>query len=110
MIPIDTATGRQDGSPAHMSILDHSPSARLWWDGRRGCAVGPHGRRDLAERPDLGFRFVELDYSALCCQVRREAWHQVDDLTAGERDACVRYLWAVRPGPILPTPPTAATA
>jgi hypothetical protein len=96
-----------------MSILDHSPMSRLYWDGRHGCAVGPQGRRALDEKPDLGFRFVELDFAAgLCAQIRRESWHQMDDMTPDERDACVRFLWTVRGptnGPILPTHPPSAS-
>lgn len=80
-----------------MSILDHAPIVRLFWDGRRGCAVNQHGRRELDEKPDLGFRFVELDYApALCCQIRREHWHRIDDLNAAEREACARFLLAMR--------------
>ena len=80
-----------------MSIIDHAPITRLYWDGRRGAAVGPHGRRELMDKPQLGFRFVEVDYCpSLCCQVRREAWHPLDDMTAGELDACLQYLRTVR--------------
>ena len=80
-----------------MSILDHCQTSRVWWDGRRGFAVGPHGKKALAEKPALGFPFVELDYCPpLSCQIRREAWHTIDDLTQGEKDACIRFLFTVR--------------
>jgi hypothetical protein len=80
-----------------MSILDHAPLIRIFWDGRHGIAVGPTGRRVLTEKPVLGFRFAEMDYApAVCCQVRREAWHAIDDMRPDEREACARYLGSMR--------------
>jgi hypothetical protein len=76
-----------------VSIFDHIPCVRLRWDGRHGAAITPQSQRVLLEKPDVGFRFVELDYApGICCQVRRETWHQLDDMRPDERDACTRYL------------------
>lgn len=83
-----------------MSLLDHVTCSRIYWDGRHGIAIGPHGKRMMIDKPQLGFRFVEVDYSPpVCCQIRREAWHAVDDMRPDEREACVRFLEGVhRPG------------
>jgi len=77
-----------------MSIIDHAPINRLYWDGRRGMAVGPRGRRELLDKPQLGFRFVEVDYSVICKQVRPESWHPVRDMCPDEAALCDAFLRA----------------
>jgi hypothetical protein len=76
-----------------MSILDHIPTVRIYWDGRAGVAHGARGKVTLKEKPELGFRFVELDYSpGICCLVRRETWHKMDDMQPAEWAACALFI------------------
>ena len=80
-----------------MSIMDASPVYRIYWDGRYGATTGVNGHKVLDNKPDLGFRYCEVDYMpGVCCQIRRETWHQVDDMRAEEAEACARYLHNVR--------------
>lgn len=75
---------------------------RLWWNGRRGGARTPaHGTLRFARPPDLGFSYVELDYSpGIIAVVRTYPWSpHGHDLTCEEIAACKLFLQGLNEAP-----------
>jgi hypothetical protein len=97
-IPFDTATGLQDGSDVHMSIIDSLSMPRLYFYRGHGVAQYAFDKPaiELKVPPDLGFAFVEIDYErGICAQLRATAHDQIRDMTQAESDACLAYLKAL---------------
>ena len=79
-----------------MSIIDNLPP-RLYWDGRKGLAVGTGSMMTLAVPPHLGVEFVELDYAPAVAVrlIRRAQGAALADMAGDEIAACRRFLGAL---------------
>ncbi len=79
-----------------MSICEAMNLRRIYWYSGHGVAqsVWDKPAVHLEVPPDLGFKFVEIDYEPALqvFQVRPTITEQVRDMTPHERTACAEYL------------------